>query len=896
LKKVIIPITAVSIIFVAFILLSVYTYSTYAPANTNQMVGQNSNPISKTIENVTKIYGCTKFELTQSIHCDPLLNRLVSYVIPSTSSLTYTNSGEPTYVGGNNSRAGISLDAKRMEAIEIPNKSSKLDSDKVSVSFWIKNAKNDPQPYGVVVSHTDRKGTAGWSIDAHAPESSSASPMKQFVAFSVFNQLGQQFTSPAASISSDGKFTHIVATFDGSFVRIYRNGNLVGSTEFKGQYTSNLGLPMTIGSSSFCLTCNWWSGVIEDLRFYNKSINENEVRRIFSNDSSGIEPNSLVGHWTFDGNLNDISGNNNNGILNSLITSIAFAPDGRLFFTEKNTGKIKIIKDDRVLPTPFATISDTYVNWEQGLLGLTIDPKFAQNHFVYLYYTSIDQKTGQISNRVVRFTDNNNQATDMVVLIDKIPASMGYHSGGALAFGVDDRLYIGVGDATEHEFAQDPGILTGKVLRINRDGTIPDDNPYRNSPVYTIGHRNIYGIAFDSKNKQGIIAEDGDFHYDKINLIQKGGNYGFPTLLPPNVAPELFTNNSAIKPLISYWQTITPTQAIYYTGDKILQLKDKFLIGAYRGDIYALTMDSKGKQFIEQERIALKHYPFEPVTTIAQSPSGDIYYAGYHIYKLDSLTMHDKIQELFPIEINLPSNISIKDVQASNITGKNVIDISAFPNKSQNNSSSRVLSKPLPLFLQINIPRAVIGDVAAVTRSIIPTNASRQTPATSAVRFAIDDNSSSSDNMINVALKSGENYPQLLSVTGRSTVNSVDNLKTIVGNTKAAENQVVTKKNGTSNSVLVSIVRYAADPSTTEPYNPSSVNIHIGTTVKWINNDSVPHTVTEGTPAGDSSSRTKFDSGIFGPGQTFEHTFNQTGIINYYCSIHPFMSGEVIVR
>ena len=845
-KKVVIPITAVSIIFVAFILLSVYTYSTYTPANTNQELGQNSNASSKT--NVTsKIYGCTKYELTQSVHCDPLLNKLVSYAIPSTSSLTYTNSGEPTYVVGINNRAAISLDAKRMEAIEILNKSSKLDSGKVSISFWIKNAKKDPQPYGVVVSHTDRRGTAGWSIDAHTSEPSSAYPIKQFVSFSVFNQAGQQFTSPAASISSDGNFTHIVATFDGLFVRIYRNGNLVGSTEFKGRYTSSPPLPMTIGSSSFCLTCNWWSGVIYDLRFYNKSINEHEVRGIFSNDSSGILQNNLVGHWTFDGNLNDTSGNNNNGILNSLITSIAFAPDGRLFFTEKNTGKIKIIKDDRVLPTPFAIISDTYVNWEQGLLGLTIDPKFGQNHFVYLYYTSTDNKTGQIFNRVVRFTDNNNIGTDMAILIDKIPASMGYHSGGALAFGGDDRLYIGVGDATEHEFAQDPGILTGKVLRINRDGTIPEDNPYRNSPVYTIGHRNIYGIAFGNNNTLGIIAEDGDFHYDKINLIQKGGNYGFPTLLPPNVAPELFTNNSAIKPLISYWQTITPTQAIYYTGDKMPQLKDKFLVGAYRGDIYALTMDSKGKKFIEQEHIGLKHYPFEPVTSIAQSPSGDIYYAGYHIYKLDSLTMDDKIQELFPIEINMSSSISIKDIQASSRAGKNVIDISAFTDKSRNNTSSGLISGQNPLFLQMNIPKTVIGDVASVTSSALSKNARTQTPATTSLKFVIDDNSSSRDNIINVALRPDVNYTQLLSVTGISTINNVNNLKTTIGNTNAAENQIVTIKNGTSNSLLVSIVRYAADPSTSEPYNPSPVNIPLGTTVNWVNNDSVPHTVTEGT-------------------------------------------------
>ena len=114
-------------------------------------------------------------------------------------------------------------------------------------------------------------------------------------------------------------------------------------------------------------------------------------------------------------------------------------------------------------------------------------------------------------------------------------------------------------------------------------------------------------------------------------------------------------------------------------------------------------------------------------------------------------------------------------------------------------------------------------------------------------------------------------------------MNNVNNLKT------------TTIENGTSNLHVVSIVKYASDQSTSQPYNPSPLTISRGTTVTWTNNDSAPHTVTEGTAA-DTSSGHKFDSGIFGPGQTFKQTFDQVGVINYYCSIHPFMSGEVIVK
>ena len=310
---------------------------------------------------------------------------------------------------------------------------------------------------------------------------------------------------------------------------------------------------------------------------------------------------------------------------------MAFSPDGRLFYTEKNSGNIKILQNNKVLDRSFATLSDVYVNWEQGLLGITLDPDFEQNHFVYVYYTARGIASSDPVNRVVRFTEENNVGKDVKVLLDNIPASKGYHSGGALAFGPDDKLYITVGDATEHPFAQDPGILIGKLLRINRDGTFPQDNPFPNSPVYTLGHRNMYGIAFD-KYGDGLLSENGDYYYDEINLIQKGGNYGFPTFQPANRLPELVNSSTSIKPLRSYWDTIAPTQMIYYTGDKIPLLKNKFVVGSYSGDFYVLRLDNQTKEIVEESRIDLENYPFKPVVGIAQSPEGDVYFGAYAIF------------------------------------------------------------------------------------------------------------------------------------------------------------------------------------------------------------------------------------------------------------------------
>ncbi len=851
-KKIVIPVVA-SIFFLAFVILSVYTYSN---------ASKSGNKISES-GNRTVFYGCTNYGDLNLIHCDPVTNNLAGYIVPSHSSLIYTNRGQPVYDSGNG-QTGLQLDAKRMEALELPI-SFRPDQRNFSISLWIKQAKN-PQQYGVIVSHANSNGTAGWSLDGHSKST-------QSVTFSVFNKEGQEFMSHSAPISNR-TYTQVVATFDGSSIKIFENGRLLGSTAFKGKYISDPNIPLRIGSSAFCLTCNWWSGTIKDLRVYNRPISETEIKEIFTNDLPSIVTKGLVGYWTFDGNLNDISGNGNQGVINSMIASMASAPDGRLFFTEKDSGRIMIMKDDKVLPKPFVVLTDYYVNWEQGFLGLTIDPKFEENHFVYLYYTAMDNKTGQphVFNRLVRFTDNNNQSTNMVVLIDRIPASIGYHSGGALAFGPDDKLYVGVGDAAQHEFAQDPGIVIGKVLRINRDGTIPQDNPFPNSPVYTIGHRNIFGLAFDKQDGDGIIAEAGDYHYDKINLIQKGGNYGFPNLLHPNSpSPNSWwlTNNSAIKPLISYWESITPTQAIYYTGDKIPQFKNKFLFGTFNGDIYALTLDLHDKRVVLQEHTALKHYPFEPVVFIAQTPSGDIYYGNYNIYKLTSVDVKSGKQDLFPVEIKSSSNVGIKDIQISNIQGGRVANIQTFDNNSKFSSS--------PGFIQVSMPSAIIPDISSVSGTSI--NKDEQ-PSTKTVDFRLNSNSSSSANaVINISLGSGIHYHQL------SIIGLIPGIN--VTNTQSA--------NSTYHTSTVSIVRYASDSGTPEPFKPSSLAVTTGTKVSWINNDSVPHTVTEGIPGG-SPSASKFNSGIIGPGQIFQHIFSQAGTVRYYCTLHPFMSGEVLVK
>jgi glucose/arabinose dehydrogenase len=640
----------------------------------------------------TKLFGCQQYG--DSIHCNPLLNELAAYETTGNSTLVHPlTSSDTLFVDGISGQA-LEMRGEYRESIEIPN-SPQLNPNNFSVSFWIKST--NLEPYGHVVSHSNKAQTSGWQFDV----SSSPTPTGSTVGtlrFGVFNTNKTLFSPGGISVPADN-FTHIIGTFDGSTVRLYKDGLFAGEREFLGNYTADPGVPLRIGSAAYCSSCNRWSGIIDDVRMYNRSLDAQEIRQLF--DKSSNVSSDLIGYWKFDGSTKDFL-NQHDGTTVTMLTSMVFSPEGQLFFNEKNNGAIRIMdKDRQILAQPFANVDDLYANWEQGMLGLAIDPEFDSNHYVYLYYTALvgteDGSGGKVINRVLRFTDVNNTGTDKTIILDNIPASRGYHSGGAMAFGPDGKLYITVGDATEHIFAQDPSIVIGKVLRINKDGTIPADNPYPNFPVYTIGHRNMYGIAFDD-NGTGLVTENGDFHFDEINLITKGGNYGFPTLQPPNLPPEL-ANNSSIKPLRSYWDTIAPTQMIYYNGSALPKLKGMFLFGSFTGDIYAIKLSEDRSKITQEIKINLEHYPFVPTVGIAQSLDGKIFYGGYQIYTLDSIGEFKP--NLSTIRFDVPPGVDIGEVNFEKEHERIVI-----------NASSKVPVTPNAT-LTVRIPTDLIDNVTS---------------------------------------------------------------------------------------------------------------------------------------------------------------------------------------
>jgi glucose/arabinose dehydrogenase len=183
----------------------------------------------------------------------------------------------------------------------------------------------------------------------------------------------------------------------------------------------------------------------------------------------------------------------------------------------------------------------------------------------------------------MKFTESENKATDQKILIDNIPTSNGPLLAGGLVFGPDDKLYVSTGYSAEIVQGQNSN-LTGKVLRINRDGTIPVDNPFPNSPVYSAGHRSMYGIAFDNKTRMALVAENDARNHDEINLLRKGGNYGFSGQSSSSTPYRLQTNNvSAIKPARTYLPPIIPAQAIFYDENKFPALLTNETITGDRG-------------------------------------------------------------------------------------------------------------------------------------------------------------------------------------------------------------------------------------------------------------------------------------------------------------------------
>lgn len=240
-------------------------------------------------------------------------------------------------------------------------------------------------------------------------------------------------------------------------------------------------------------------------------------------------------------------------------TVMAFAPDGRIFVAQQS-GALLVIKNGTQLTTPFVTLT-VNSSGERGLIGIALDPDFATNNFIYLYYTI---NTAPLKNRISRFTANGDVALagseQPILELDNLSTATN-HNGGALAFGVDGKLYVAVGDNANTSFPQNLDTYHGKILRINKDGSAPSDNPFfsraseQGKRIWAYGLRNPYTFSIQPGTGKILVNDVGQNAWEEVNDASVGGrNFGWPATEGPT------TNPSFTSPLYAYnHNTGTPT-------------------------------------------------------------------------------------------------------------------------------------------------------------------------------------------------------------------------------------------------------------------------------------------------------------------------------------------------
>jgi glucose/arabinose dehydrogenase len=292
--------------------------------------------------------------------------------------------------------------------------------------------------------------------------------------------------------------------------------------------------------------------------------------------------------------------------------SLNFAPDGRLFVTER-PGRVRIVTMGGSSELAL-TLDGVFAQGEAGVLGLALDPQFLQNRFVYIYYTA--SVSGGAVNRIVRYREVNSRLGERAVLLDNIPAAT-IHDGGRLRFGPDGLLYATAGDAAIPNLAQDVASIAGKILRITRDGTTPSDNRF-SSPVYTYGHRNPQGLDWHPTSGALWAVEHGQTGNDEVNAIRAGLNFGWPRIEGSETMSTMET------PAAFYNPAVAPSGASFYRGQRIPQFANNLFVATLRGThLLRLTVDNSGR-VTAQERLLEETYG--RLRDVISGPDGNLYF------------------------------------------------------------------------------------------------------------------------------------------------------------------------------------------------------------------------------------------------------------------------------
>ena len=299
---------------------------------------------------------------------------------------------------------------------------------------------------------------------------------------------------------------------------------------------------------------------------------------------------------------------------------IAWGPDGEIWFTEQS-GRISKVDPHTGVRKTLLIIPGVYRERTSGLLGMAIDPDKNQPYLV-VDYTCFDKDSNRIS-KLVRYTYTPDTLKDPRILLE-VPAGKG-HNGSRVAFSPDGKVWWATGDAQSGQ-AQNPASPNGKTLRLNIDGSIPSDNPIPGNPVWSRGHRNIEGLVF---TPDGILfsSEHGEATDDEINIIQKGGNYGWPDVQGFVDLPREKTyadSTPIVEPIKAWTPTIAPSGLDYYHSDKIPEWNNALLLATLKGTSLRVLKLNKAKSAIVSEKIFLEKR-YGRLRDVCVSPDGDVY-------------------------------------------------------------------------------------------------------------------------------------------------------------------------------------------------------------------------------------------------------------------------------
>ncbi|WP_070000725.1 PQQ-dependent sugar dehydrogenase [Cellulosilyticum sp. I15G10I2] len=317
---------------------------------------------------------------------------------------------------------------------------------------------------------------------------------------------------------------------------------------------------------------------------------------------------------------------------------IAISDEGKIYFTERS-GAIRVIEEGELQPEPIITLGPPFVSsGEGGLMGIALDPDFSQNHYMYVMHTY--NEGNQIYNRVIRLIKQDNRAIIDQVLIEGIPGGR-IHNGGRIKIGPDQKLYIATGDAGVPALAQERASTAGKILRIALDGSIPEDNPIPNSPVYSLGHRNPQGLAWHTQNIL-YASEHGPIAYDEINSIEPGANYGWPLVKGDEKTEAIEVK----KPILHSGEVTWAPSGIAFVNQGPWQ--GKLLVANLRGtQLLVISLDEEGLE-VEQVEFWLQN-EYGRLREVIQSRDGSIYLAtSNRDGRGEPDTTDDKIIRLIP--------------------------------------------------------------------------------------------------------------------------------------------------------------------------------------------------------------------------------------------------------